>query len=231
HLPREWARARVNALLREMDLNGEREETINEIIRLSQKYRFVTPYTAFLAAPRALLRPRVIQPGDPVIRIKTDPAITAVTAVLPFGETLPLHFITSAGVWQTRFLAPAWLPDGAYRCRILLTDREGRAYQEEKSFVIDSHAPRLTVNAMPRVTAGSELPIRVTADGDTTRLTAKLYGAAPVTLTWSSEAKANVGTLRVPAGLSAGSYRLTVTAEDAAHNQSQIETLVQVLGR
>src|SRR5205085_11104928 len=75
HLPRLWARARVDALLYEMNLNGEREDYIAEIIRLSQKYKFVTPYTAFLAAPRALLRPRVIQPGDPVIRIKTDASI------------------------------------------------------------------------------------------------------------------------------------------------------------
>ncbi|HEX6716494.1 MAG TPA: VIT and VWA domain-containing protein, partial [Pyrinomonadaceae bacterium] len=68
HLPRVWARARVDALLREMDLNGEREDYISEIIKLSEKYRFVTPYTAFIAAPRALLRPRLIQPGDPVLR-------------------------------------------------------------------------------------------------------------------------------------------------------------------
>ena len=56
HLPRVWARARVDALLYEMNLNGEREDYIAEIIRLSQKYKFVTPYTAFLAAPRSLLR-------------------------------------------------------------------------------------------------------------------------------------------------------------------------------
>ncbi|HEX3187620.1 MAG TPA: VIT and VWA domain-containing protein, partial [Pyrinomonadaceae bacterium] len=107
HLPRVWARARVDALLREMDLNGEREDYIAEIIRLSQKYRFVTPYTAFIAAPRALLRPRLIQPGDPVLRVKTDESINSVFAVFPFGETLPLKFLQSEGVWEVRFLAPA----------------------------------------------------------------------------------------------------------------------------
>src|SRR2546423_9658456 len=113
HLPRVWARARVDALLREMDLNGEREDYINEVIRLSQKYKFVTPYTAFIAAPRALLRPRLIQPGDPVIRVKTDASVRSVFAVLPFGETLPLKFLPAAGVWEGRFLAPAWMPDGS----------------------------------------------------------------------------------------------------------------------
>jgi Ca-activated chloride channel family protein len=110
HLPRVWARARVDALLREMDLNGEREDYISEIIKLSQKYRFVTPYTAFIAAPRALLRPRLIQPGDPVLRVKTDKSINSVFAVFPFGETLPLTFLQSDGVWEVRFFAPSWLP-------------------------------------------------------------------------------------------------------------------------
>src|SRR2546423_89591 len=145
HLPRVWARARVDALLREMDLNGEREDYINEVIRLSQKYKFVTQSTAFIAAPRPVLRPRLIQPGDPVIRVKTDASVRSVFAVLPFGETLPLKFLPAAGVWEGRFLAPAWMPDGSYRCRLLMTDEAGRGYQEEKSFVVDSHPPKLKV--------------------------------------------------------------------------------------
>ena len=31
HLPRLWARARVDALLREMDMNGEREDYIADM--------------------------------------------------------------------------------------------------------------------------------------------------------------------------------------------------------
>lgn len=231
-LPRLWARARVDALLRAMDLQGEREDYIAEIIRLAQKYKFVTPYTAFLAAPRALLRPRLIQPGDPVLRVKTDEAITAVFAVLPFGETLPLTYLPAAGVWEVRFLAPAWLPDGAYRCRLLLTDKDGRGYQEEKSFVVDSHAPKLRVSvpAQP-VRAGDELTVRVGADSDTVRLVAKLYGAQPAQLVWSAQEQTNVGVLRVPPTLAAGQYVLTVTAEDFAHNQASAEVRVEVLGR
>lgn len=232
HLPRLWARARVDALLYEMNLNGEREDYIAEIIRLAQKYKFVTPYTAFLAAPRALLRPRVIQPGDPVIRVKTDPAIKEIFAVLPFGETLPLRFLASEGVWEVRFLAPAWLPDGTYRCRLLLADKQGHGYQEEKSFVVDSHAPKLTakVDHAP-VRAGDELTVRVNADRDTMRLVAKLYGARPVELAWSEKEKTNIGKLRVPAGLAAGHYTLTVSAEDFAHNQASVEVSVSVLNR
>lgn len=229
HLPRVWARARVDALLREMDLNGEREDYINEVIRLSQKYKFVTPYTAFIAAPRALLRPRLIQPGDPVIRVKTDASIKSVFAVLPFGETLPLKFLPAEGVWEGRFLAPAWMPDGAYRCRLLLADAEGNGYEEEKSFVVDSHAPKLKVTlARDSVRAGDELKVTADSDADTFRLTAKMYGAQPAELRWSDADKANVGLLHVPAGLAPGRYVLTVSAEDFAHNQSDAEVTVEV---
>jgi Ca-activated chloride channel family protein len=230
HLPRLWARARVDALLREMDLNGEREDYISEIIRLSQKYKFVTPYTAFLAAPRSLLRPRLIQPGDPVIRVKTDESIKSVFAVLPFGETLPLKYLTSEKVWEVRFLAPAWMPDGTYRCRLLLTDKDGNGYQEDKSFVVDSHAPRIqaSVNSQT-VRAGDELTIRANADSDTMRLVAKLYGAKAVELRWTSKEKTSIGKIRVPSGLAAGKYVLTVTAEDFAHNQSSVEIEIEIV--
>ena len=56
-LPRLWARARVDALLEKIQREGEDQATIDEIIRLARQYKFVTPYTSFLAVPRALLRP------------------------------------------------------------------------------------------------------------------------------------------------------------------------------
>jgi Ca-activated chloride channel family protein len=232
HLPRVWARARVDALLREMDLNGEREDYIAEIIRLSQKYRFVTPYTAFIAAPRALLRPRLIQPGDPVLRVKTDESINSVFAVFPFGEMLPLKFLQSEGVWEVRFLAPAWLPDGTYRCRLLMTDKNGNGYQETKSFVIDSHAPKLGVKVDDKpIKTGEEMIVKVSADSDTVRLFARIYGAQPVRLSWSQQDQTNVGKLRVPENLAAGRYMLTISAEDAAHNQSTAEVPIEVISR
>ncbi|HNB71091.1 MAG TPA: VWA domain-containing protein, partial [Acidobacteriota bacterium] len=228
-LPRLWAQARVTALLKEMDLNGEREDYISEIIRLAQKYKLDTPYTAFIAAPRALLRPRLIQPGDPVIRVKTDESITSVFAVLPFGETLLLQFIEDKQVWETRFLAPAWLPDGTYRCRLLLTDKNGNGYQEAKTFVVDSHPPKLKGTAdTPTVRSGELVRLRVSADSDTVRLVAKMYGAQPVQLVWSDQEKTNCGTLCIPKGLAAGRYFVTVTAEDFAHNQASTEIELQV---
>lgn len=232
YLPRLWARARVDALLREINRNGEREDYITEIIRLSQKYKFVTPYTSFLAAPRALLRPRLIQPGDPVIRVKTDESIVSVFAVLPFGETLPLKFLRGEKVWETRFLAPVWMPDGTYACRLILSDQNGGVYEEQKTFVVDSHAPKIKIEmSAKQARAGEEILIKAAADKDTNRLTAKFYGAAPVALRWSNGDKANVGRLKIPENLAAGKYVLTVTAEDFAHNQSTAEVNLEVLAR
>jgi Ca-activated chloride channel homolog len=230
-LPRLWARAKANALLQKMNRDGEREDYISEIIRLSEKYKFVTPYTAFIAAPRALLRPRLIQPGDPVIRVKADQSVTAIFAVLPFGETLPLEFLASEKVWAARFLAPAWMNDGTYKCRLLLTDKNGNGYEEEKTFVVDSRAPRVKINLDKRAfRAGEEINLKVSADRDTNRLTAKLYGAKPARLAWSSAEKSNVGKLKIPAELASGKYVLTVTAEDFAHNQTSEEIEIEILG-
>jgi Ca-activated chloride channel family protein len=231
HVPRMWARARVDALLRLIALNGETKEAIDEIIALSKKYKFVTPYTSFLAAPRSLLRPRVIRPGDPVLRVRADESITEVTAVFPFGLTKRLTYIKAEDVWETRFVAPREMSDGVYHCRLVLVDKQGRAYQEEKSFVIDSRPPRLKATLNQTVArAGEDLVITVRADSDTRVIAARVFGSMPVPVVWDAEAKANVGRLRLPAGLPSGTYVIQVTAEDFAHNSSEVELTVEVIG-
>ncbi len=114
---------------------------IDEIIRLARQYKFVTPYTSFLAVPRALLRPRVIRPGDPVLRVKTDESISSVTALFPFGLVQKLRYLSGEDVWQTRFLAPDDMQDGTYTVRLVLRDRAGHTYREFKTFVIASKPP------------------------------------------------------------------------------------------
>jgi Ca-activated chloride channel family protein len=231
HVPRMWARARVDALLRQIALSGETKEAIDEIIALSKRYKFVTPYTSFLAAPRSLLRPRVIRPGDPVLRVRADESITEVTAVFPFGLTKRMTYIKNEDVWETRFVAPREMTDGVYHCRLVLVDRRGRAYQEEKSFVIDSRPPRLQASvAQPVVHAGEDLMITVRADSDTRVIAARIFGSLPVPIVWDAKAKANVGRLMIPPGLPSGSYIIQVTGEDFAHNSSVVELVIEVVG-
>ena len=229
-LPRLWAGARVQALLEQFDRDGETEAAIDEIIRLARKYKFVTPYTSFLAAPRALLRPRVIRPGDPVLRIHTDPAIVSVIALFPFGLEKPLRYLAGEDVWQTRFLAPTEMTDGNYQVRLVLRDKDGEVYREDKSFVIASKPPTVNVHLeRTRYRAGETVPLTVHASESTRTLTARLEGLAPVSLRWNPEAAASTGQLLLPPGLPPGDYVLTVTAEDVAHNLGSQEVHIEVV--
>jgi Ca-activated chloride channel homolog len=228
-LPRTWAKARVDALLEKIEREGEDRPTIDEIIRLSKKYKFVTPYTSFLAVPRALLRPRVIRPGDPVLRLKADESIVSVIALFPFGLTKPLRYLNQEDTWQTRFLAPVDMVDGVYQVRLILRDRDGHVYRESKTFVIASKTPVLRARLeKPRVHAGETLRISAQASGNARTITARLYGAMPVDLRWNSSAKANTGEITVPSYLPPGKYTVHVTAEDIAHNLGTEEVALEI---
>lgn len=220
----------MDALLEKIDRDGEDAATIAEIIRLSRKYKFVTPYTSFLAAPRSLLRPRLIRPGDPVLRVRTDPSVVSVIALFPFGLTKPLRYLKQEDIWQTRFLAPSDLRDGLHTVRLILRDRDGHVVREEKTFVISSQPPIVrTTLSKSQVRAGETITLSVHASQTTRRITARLYGAEPVTIHWAEDAKSNTGTLAVPASLPAGRYSIHVTAEDIAHNVSHQEVPLDVL--
>ena len=241
-LPRLWAQARVHALLEQIAAEGETRSLVDEVIQLSRKYKFVTPYTSFLAVPRSLLRPRVIRPGDPVLRVRTDDAIDSVIALFPFGLTKPLRHLPdedtqgSEGgrMWETRFLAPPEMKDGTYSVRLILRDVKGNTYREEKTFVIASTPPTVKVllpnNELHR---GAAVTIKATASQSTRTLLARLGGAGfdsmPVTLRWNSAAAASVGVLDVPADMPIGRYTLSVTAEDIAHNMGSEEVQVDVV--
>jgi Ca-activated chloride channel family protein len=229
-LPRLWAGARVQALLEQIERDGETEAAINEIILLARRYKFVTPYTSFLAAPRALLRPRVIRPGDPVLRVHTDKAIVSVIALFPFGLEKPLRYLPGEDVWQTRFLAPTDMKDGSYSVRLVLRDTNGQVYRESKSFVIASTPPTVKVRLdQKRFRAGETIPLKVSASESTRTLTARVEGLAPVSLRWDREQQASTGQITLPQALPAGEYTLAVTAEDMAHNLGSAEVRIEVL--
>jgi Ca-activated chloride channel family protein len=229
-LPRLWAGARVQALLDQIEREGESEAAINEVIRLARRYKFVTPYTSFLAAPRALLRPRVIRPGDPVLRVHTDKAIVSVIALFPFGLEKPLRYLAGEDVWQTRFLAPADMKDGSYPVRLVLRDTNGQVYRESKSFVIASTPPTVKLRLeRTRYRAGETIPLKVSASESTRTLTARVEGLAPVSLRWDRDAGASTGQIGLPSALPAGDYVLAVTAEDMAHNLGSAEVHIEVV--
>ena len=229
-LPRLWARARVDALLEEIERDGEDQASIDEIIRLARQYKFVTPYTSFLAVPRALLRPRVIRPGDPILRVKTDESIVSVIALFPFGLMQPLRYLSSEDVWQARFLAPTDMQDGTYTVRLILRDNVGHTYRESKTFVIASKAPVVWVKLDgKRFHRGQTIALRVSASESTRTLVARMDGALPVALRWDAKVAANTGLLTIPEQAIPGAYKVTVTAEDIAHNIGTQEVQIEVL--
>jgi len=229
-LPRTWAKARVDALLAKIEREGEDQASIDEIIRLARKYKFVTPYTSFLAAPRALLRPRVIRPGDPLIRVKTDPSIVSVVALFPFGLIKKLRYLEDEDIWQTRFLAPADMTDGTYQVRLILRDQLGHVYRESKSFVIVTQPPVVRVQLnRKQYRRGETVQLRARASARTRTVVARMYGVPPVYLKWDPRAGSNVGEMAIPDDLPAGDYQLTLTAEDIAHNIGSEEVRLEVV--
>jgi Ca-activated chloride channel family protein len=186
--------------------------------------------------PRSLLRPRVIRPGDPVLRVRTDDAIDSVIALFPFGLTKPLRHLSDEDtqgsdggrMWETRFLAPPEMKDGTYSVRLILRDVHGNTYREEKTFVI---VKVLLPNK--KLHRGETVTIKATASQSTRTLLARLTGpgfeSMPVTLRWNSAVGANMGVLEIPADMPIGRYALSVTAEDIAHNMGSEEVQVDVV--
>ena len=172
----------------------------------------------------------MIRPGDPVIRIKTDPLIVSVVAMFPFGLTKKLRYLPGEETWQTRFLAPTDMEDGTHRVTLLLRDKSGNVYRESKSFVISSKPPVVRVKLdKAAYKPGDAVRLRVSASESTRTIVARLRGAAPVHLRWNADMKSNTGDLVIPANFPSGRYRMTVVAEDVAHNISTEEVALEVV--
>jgi Ca-activated chloride channel homolog len=58
---------------------------------------------------------------------------------------------------------------------------------------------------------------------------ARLEGADSAFLHWNQREGANTGEIVVPANLPVGSYPLTVTAEDVAHNTGSQEVQIEIV--
>ncbi|HJX84435.1 MAG TPA: hypothetical protein VJ723_08845, partial [Candidatus Angelobacter sp.] len=71
--------------------------------------------------------------------------------------------------------------------------------------------------------------LKIQASASTRTLIAQLEGAAPVSLRWNPDAGASTGAVTVPEQLPPGKYRLTVTAEDVAHNIGAQEVQIEVI--
>ena len=76
---------------------------------------------------------------------------------------------------------------------------------------------------------GEAVRMHVSASDTTRTIVARMYGAAPVYLRWNAEMASNTGELMLPVSLAAGRYKVTVTAEDFAHNIGSGEVEIEIL--
>ena len=169
-----WGQARVEDLLQEIALYGERDELKNEAIELALAYNFITPYTSFLAIPASELTDQArellgaardrkkrireahpdaaalsrtdMPPGDPVISVRAPQNARQVMAVFPFGLRLDLTWDPMTERWISRFLVPKDVKDGVYRVEILIELRDGSFEQTQVSYTIDSTAEDVVVH-------------------------------------------------------------------------------------
>ena len=187
----------------------------------------MTPYTAFLAAPRSLLRPRRIQPGDPVLRVECDEGTVMATALFPFGLKLPLVKRPQSNVFEGRFLVPDSLKDGRYSVQIVMRDRSGRTATESKTFVIDGRAPRISPKVQKLARVGDDIILAASTDDDVIFLSARVGNLPPVPLRWDKTAQASIGRLHLPAS-AAGMQEVVFEAVDLAKNVGFSRAMLEV---
>jgi Ca-activated chloride channel family protein len=122
------------------------------------------------------------------------------------------------------------MQDGTYTVRLILRDQVGHTYRVSKTFVIASKPPIVQVKLdHKRFQRGEAVNLKVTASETTRTLVARMDGAVPASLRWDPRISANAGVLRIPEQAVPGTYKLTVTAEDIAHNIGTGEVQIEVL--
>jgi Ca-activated chloride channel family protein len=220
YIKRIWAKARIDYLLELINNKGEKKEWINEIIALSKEFTIVTPYTSFLAAPRSLIRPRSIIPGDPVLRVKTDKNIISVVAKFEFGLTKKLNFIPSKNIWEIRFLAPDYLKYGNYKVDLFLTERDGTSIIETKYITIDSTPPIIKKRYK---LDGENLKLIVDASRDTKKIYAYLDDKV-FSIKYNKKEGHSIAIL--PNGRAYKNKKIKYILEDFAHNSSTVYDII-----
>jgi Ca-activated chloride channel family protein len=226
-----WAKSRVDFLLEKIRIEGEKDAWVKEIIALSKQFKFVTPYTSFLAAPRALLRPRIIRPGDPMLIVNADSTIVDIVVLFPFGVTKRMVYHADLDQWRVRFLVPLNTEDGTYSAVLIIKDIHGNIFRESKLFTIDREPPALSIVLEKEVlSAGEEILVKAYASKDTKRIEASIEGCIPFSLVYDHRHLASTGIMRIPHNLATGRYLFKVVAEDFACNTTYQEIELDIIG-
>lgn len=216
-IPKLWAKSKIDYLLKRINEEGEKEKYVKEIVELSKEYKIITPYTSMLAAPRSFLRPRFIQPGDPIIKVKAPDNVNAVSALLPTGKNLSLTYIKSKKIWAGKFILPTNFKDGKYPVEIILRSNSGEIIRERKTITIDTHPPIFKVNNLKEIYGKGEiLNLKINSPIDTKKIVAIIPGGGTYEIKWNKIKKICEGQIKLPS--LSGEYKLKIISQDFAQN-------------
>ncbi len=249
-----WAQRRIDFLLAQARVGGEREELRSEVIALSEQFQILTPYTSLVAVKPvavASLSPQRVKPGDPVIHVRAPRDARAVWIHLPFNETKRARWDEEAGDWTARFLVPAGTPDGSYPVRVEIEEADGERRTLALRVSIDTHAPALAVDvASVRPGQSATLSARavlspaevlgavvvredryeaVKALFDVRKVTARLWDGREVPLPLAPGGLGFRARVETSASLVPGRYPVVITAQDFAGNTSRSEAELEVV--
>jgi Ca-activated chloride channel family protein len=143
-LPVEWARARIHEF--ESTYRDTHDESLRQsILELGGKYHVASAFTSLVASDS--LSPDRVLPGDPELRVRAPRSAEAVSAILPWGETVTLAWCAEEGLWLGRFLVPRGTSDGLYPVRVLVDFQGVTSLRSTLPFRVDSAAPRFKLRA------------------------------------------------------------------------------------
>ena len=233
-IARLWAKDRVDFLLDQIRLYGEKAELKDEVIKLSKEYKFATPYTSFLAVPKevqaAMNQKRFPTGGDPWVKVTAPPDTVRVTALFPWGETKPLVYDQGEGRWTVRFIVPKATVHGDYEVVIVITRTDGTQQRFTVRYQADLEAPQGFGRALAtRVPNGWRIALSVEASDDTERVDVLLPKGDLIGLKRDGRANQYHTDLTLAAADVKGpSVFLPVLITDAAHNRLEIEVEVEL---
>lgn len=249
-----WAGKRIDYLLSQIRIAGEREEAKNEVIALSKQFNIVTPYTSMVAVRSgpmvASVFPQRVKPGDPELFVRAARDAKVQVSIPELGISQVARWSEEKGLWTTRFLVPAGTPDGSYAIDVRITDASGHEERIAQRISIDTHAPAIAAVAEP-VRAGQTALLHAQAVVsplelasalvsrrdpyeaaksliDIRRVTAHLWDGRDVELALDPSGAGFVAHVETNSDLRAGSYPVTLTAQDYAGNVAQAQATVEV---
>ena len=161
-----------------------------------------------------------VQPGDPLISVKTPYRCRQAIAITPDGQVLKLAFDARRGVWETRFDVPTGQSDGTYTVQVIVVEASGARHHLTLSYDLDT-APD---SANARIGGqGSERRIEVQSDGNSDRVHALLPWGERLELPRNAD-----GTYTAPFTVPTTSLDtdqpIKIIVTDAAHNRTEIQT-------